>query len=116
MVSEAYTYEVEKRCVDPGCGQRGAGHDDAQRPGAQSSEVEEGGLLGSRVFLLDLSPLVLEVQDGPALRVIEGRRPVEDAQEERQCHQSRSCLQPVAPAQGTGTNDLSRRVTSTCCS
>jgi hypothetical protein len=55
------------------------------------------------VFVLDLALLVLQVQDGPSLRVVQWRGPVARAQQECGEHGSGDQLEPKSPADSAET-------------
>jgi len=52
------------------------------------------------ILVLDLALLVLEMEDGAALRMVQRRRPVARAQQERREHRGGDQLKPQSPANG----------------
>ncbi len=102
-VCQSVTHQVENGSVQA---KRRQGHGSEQNlhcPALQRGEVEIGrpvvlGLVLLLVFVLDLPLLALEVQDGPSLRVVQGGRAVEGAQEEREEHHTRHSLETQSPA------------------
>jgi len=56
------------------------------------------------VLVFDLSLLVLQMKDGPSLRVVQRRRPVARAQQERREHRRGDQLQSESPTDRAETN------------
>lgn len=81
-----FTYEVDDRRGDPEGREAYRHEEDLHGAAPEGGEVEEGRRVVRAVLLLDLPLLVLEVQDGPALRMVEGSRPVKYSQEEGSEH------------------------------
>ncbi|KAJ8867584.1 hypothetical protein PR048_031386 [Dryococelus australis] len=97
------THQVEERREYAEGGERRGGQQDAHGLAAQRAEVEEGRAVVHLVLVLDLPLLVLEVEDGASLRVVQRRRAVERAQDEGEEHDPRHRLQPQPPADRAAT-------------
>ena len=81
----------------------GAGHQDPERARPQAGEVEVGRLALHLVLVLPLAlGHVLEVEDGPALRVVERGRAVEGAEDEEEGGAPGHRLEAKAPTDRTG--------------
>lgn len=95
-----FTYEVDDRRGDPEGREAYRHEEDLHGAAPEGGEVEEGRRVVRAVLLLDLPLLVLEVQDGPALRVVERRRAVEGPHQEGEDDHPRHRLQAKAPSYG----------------
>lgn len=91
-------YQVEYGRVDAERADAGGRQQDADGLAAERGEVQERWPVVVPVLVLDLPLLVLQMQDGPTLRVIQRRRPVARAQQERGEHRGGDQLQAKPPA------------------
>ena len=103
MTGNGVTHQVEDRAVDPHRADKDGEQEDLDRPRPQRGKVEVGRPVVLRlvlllVLVLDLPLLALQVEDGPSLRVVEGGRAVEGAQQERDEDDARHGLKTQPPA------------------
>jgi len=97
------TDQVEYRSVYAERADAGGHEQDSDGFAAEGGEVEERRPVVVPVLVLDLPLLVLQVQDGPSLRVVQRRRPVARTQQERGEHRGGDQLESKSPADGAAT-------------
>jgi hypothetical protein len=102
----ASTYEVEQGRVCPHGPERGAEEYNLELRRAERREVKVWRLVLRLVLVFSL-PLghVLQVEDGPPLRVVEAGGTVEEAEEEQRREDGGHRLKAVAPAQRPKKNN-----------
>lgn len=102
------TDQVEYRSVYAERADAGGHEQDANGLAAERGEVQERRPVVVPVLVLDLAFLVLQVQDGPPLRVVQRRGPIARAQQERGKHGGGDQLEPKPPADGAETESRDR--------
>lgn len=90
-------YQIKYRSVDPKSGYSGRDQQYSHSFALQRAEVEERWPVVRLVLVFNFPLLILQVQDGSALRMVQGRASIKRAQDERQENYARHCLKAQAP-------------------